>query len=93
MSACLNVPSETEPSGQIGRMQIDGGTYAVGHFELGEMDYPQAWFALAGGWLPDGGYEPDDRYPFERFYVARPATSPEREVVDIWLPVRPLRAL
>jgi AraC family transcriptional regulator len=93
VSACLNVPSETEPSGQIGRMRIDGGTYAVGHFELGETDYPQAWFALAGGWLPDGGYEPDDRYPFERYFVGRSTTSPEREVVDIWLPVRPLRAL
>jgi AraC family transcriptional regulator len=93
VSACLSVPEETESSGQIGRMRIDGGTYAVGHFELGERDYPQAWFALAGGWLPDGGYEPDDRYPFERFYVDRPATSPDKEVVDIWLPVRPLRAL
>lgn len=91
VSACLSVPEETEPSGDVGRMTIDGGTCAVGHFELGETDYPQAWFALAGGWLPDSGYEPDDRYPFERFPIDGSAASTDRQVVDIWLPVRPLR--
>jgi AraC family transcriptional regulator len=91
VSACLSVPEETESSGEVGRMQIAGGAYAVGHFELGESDYPPAWFALAGGWLPDSGYEPDDRYPFERFYVGKPATSAGKEIVEIWLPVRPLR--
>ena len=92
VSACLGIPPGTPTSGDVGRMHIAGGTYAIGHFELSEQDYAQAWFALAGGWLPDSGYEPDDRYPFERFFVGRPATSPDKEVVDICLPVRPLRS-
>lgn len=91
VSACIDVPAATEPVGDVGRMQIDAGVCAVGHFELGETDYPKAWFALAGGWLPDSGYEPDDRYPFERFPVGRSTTSPDKEAVDIYLPVRPLR--
>lgn len=91
VSACLGVPAETEQSGDVGRMRVDGGKYAVGRFELGESDYPQAWFALAGGWLPDSGYEPDDRYPFERYPVGRPVSSPGKQAVDIYLPVRPLR--
>ena len=93
VSACLSVPRETEPSGDVGRMTIAGGTCAVGHFELGETDYPQAWFALAGGWLPDSGYEPDDRYPFERFHIGSEAASADKQLVDIWLPIRPLRRL
>jgi len=91
VSACLRVPPETPTSGDVGRMQVAGGTYAAGHFELAEADYAQAWFALAGGWLPDSGYEPDDGYPFERFVVDREATSPGKAAVDIYLPVRPLR--
>jgi AraC family transcriptional regulator len=90
VSACITVPPETPPDGEVGRMSIAGGTYAVARFELGEKDYGIAWFALAGGWLPDSGFEPDDRLHFERYPVAA-ATAPERQVVDICLPVRPLR--
>jgi len=58
---------------------------------LGVDDYPHAWFAVAGGWLPDSGYEPDDRLPFERYPVSAATTSENTEVVDICIPVRPLR--
>lgn len=90
VSACINVPSGTPASGGIGRMTMAGGAYAVGHFELGEQDYGKAWFALAGGWLPDSGYEPDDRYPLERFPADGSTTSSGKQAVDICLPVRPL---
>lgn len=91
VSACLSVPTETSASGEVGRMRIDGGTYGVGHFRLGEQDYSQAWFALVGGWLPESGYEPDDRYNYERYFQSTEATPSEKEVVDICIPVRPLR--
>lgn len=91
VSACVDVPSDTPADGEIGRMRLEGGPCAVARFELGEKDYTDAWFALAGGWLPDSGYEPDDRLPFERYPVGLSTTSPDTEVVDICLPVRPLR--
>ncbi len=72
-------------------MAIPAGPVAVGRFELGVTDYPEAWYAMAGGWMPEGGYEPDDRLPFERFIVGRAAQRPDAEVVDIGMPVRPLR--
>jgi AraC family transcriptional regulator len=72
-------------------MHLGGGPCAVARFELGSQDYGKAWFALAGGWLPDSGYEPDDRLPFERYPVGVTTTSDKSEVVDIYLPVRPLR--
>jgi AraC family transcriptional regulator len=91
VSVCITVPEGTEVSGGIGQMDVEGGTFAVGHFELGEHGYPEAWYAIAGGWLPDSGYEPDDRLPFERYPIGRTADHPGKHVVEIWLPVRPLR--
>ena len=91
LTVCLPVPDETVPEGEIGRLAIPAGAVAVGRFELGVTDYPEAWYAMAAGWMPDSGYEPDDRMPFERFIVGRQARREGAEVVDIGMPVRPLR--
>ena len=90
LSVCVPVPADTPAEGDIGRMALPGGAVAVGRFELGVTDYPEAWYAMAGGWMPDSGYEPDDRMPFERFIVGREAERSGAEVVDIGMPVRPL---
>ena len=91
LTVCLPVPAETVAEGDIGRMALPAGPVAVGRFELGVADYPEAWYAMAGGWMPDSGYEPDDRLPFERFVVGRTAARPDAEVVDVGIPIRPLR--
>jgi AraC family transcriptional regulator len=91
LTVCLPVPAETPAEGDIGRMALPAGPVAIGRFELGVTDYPEAWYAMAAGWMPDSGYEPDDRLPFERFIVGRTAQKEGAEVVDIGMPVRPLR--
>ena len=91
VSACLSVPAATTAEGDVGRMRLDGGQCAVARFELGDQDYGTAWFALMCGWLPDSGYEPDDRLPFERYPMEISTTSEDTQVVDIAIPVRPLR--
>lgn len=91
VTVCVPVSPDTPPDGDIGRTAIPAGPCAVGCFELGVTDYPEAWYTMAGIWLPDSGYEPDDRLPFERFIVGREARRPGAEAVDIGMPVRPLR--
>jgi len=91
VSACITVPPGTETSGDVGQMIVPGGRFAVGHYDLGHLDYPEAWYTLAGGWLPDSGYEPDDRLPYERYPLAEESAAPDKQRVDICLPVRPLR--
>ncbi|MGB5167846.1 MAG: GyrI-like domain-containing protein [Acidimicrobiia bacterium] len=91
VSACITVPPGTETSGDVGQMIVEGGRFAVGHFTLGDQDYGEAWYSLAGGWLPWSGYEPDDRHPYERYPLDESDANPDKRRVDICLPVRPLR--
>jgi len=61
-----------------------------GRFELAVDEYQAAWDAICGGWLPESGYEPDDRPSFE-LCLNDPATHPQhKHIVDICIPVRPM---
>lgn len=90
-SACISVPEDTPVDGEIGKMVIAGGKYAVARFELsGSEEYEGAWNAFMGGWLPDSGYQPDDR-PCYELYKNDPKEHPEnKHIVDICVPVKPL---
>ena len=90
VSACIPVPPDTEVSGEVGKMSIDAGGYAIARFELSEDEFQDAWNYVYGQWLPQSGYQPDDRPCFERC-CNDPATHPEKKhIVDICVPVKPL---
>ena len=89
-SACVTIPAEMTVDGEIGKMSLDPGDYAVGHFEINEDEYGEAWNHLMGGWLPQSGYQPDDRTCFE-INLNDPSKHPQhKHVVDICIPVKPL---
>ncbi len=90
LSICITVPSDTKTDSDIGLMEIPGGKYAVGRFELGEKDYENAWKMMYGGWLPESGYQPEDKPAYE-IYHNDPNSHPEgKHIVDICIPVKPL---
>jgi AraC family transcriptional regulator len=90
VSVCVSVPEGTEVEGEIGTMTVAGGKYAVARFELGADEYAAAWATLYGGWLPNSGYQPDDRPAFE-LCLNNPEEHPEhKSIVEICVPVRPL---
>ncbi|HPF16097.1 MAG TPA: GyrI-like domain-containing protein [Thermotogota bacterium] len=87
MSVCLTVPEDTKVDGEIGKMTIPAGKYAMARYELTSEEYGKAWEWVYSQWLPQSGYEPDDRPCFEMY--------PEEEkdgkmIVDICIPVKPL---
>lgn len=90
MDVCLTIPENAEVSGEIGKMVITGGKYAVGRFELNADEYSAAWSKLMGEWFPESGYVPDDKPSFE-MYQNNPEEHPEGKcIVDICVPVKPM---
>lgn len=89
-SICLTVPEDTEVGGEIGMMEIPKGQYAFAHFEINADQYGDAWDTVCGGWLPESGYQPDDRPMFE-IYLNNPNDHPEKKhIVEICVPVKPM---
>ena len=90
MDVCITVPPDTRVDGEIGKATIPAGKNAVAHFELKSDQYTDAWNSIYAGWLPESGYQPDDRPCFE-LYLNDPKTHPEGKcIVDIYVPVNPL---
>jgi AraC family transcriptional regulator len=89
-SVCITVPPDTKVEGEIGKMTIPGGRYAAARFELDESEFGQAWQYVFGTWLPQSGYQPDDRPAFE-LCLNNPEEHPEgKHIVEICIPVKPL---
>lgn len=87
ISVCLTVPASTEVSGETGKMTISSGRYAIARFKLSGSEFQEAWSWIYGTWLPQSGYQPDDRPCFE-MYPEEPKDG--IFTVDICVPVKPL---
>ncbi len=87
--ASLVVEGDVKVEGEIGKSTIPGGKYAVGHFEIRETEFEQAWNSMCS-WLTESGYQPGDGPTYE-YYLNDYNEHPEHKfIVDICLPVKPL---
>jgi len=68
-------------------MTIASGKYAISRFKVSADEFTEAWSWVYGTWLPQSGYQPDDRPCFE-IYPEEPAGG--KFTVDICVPVKPL---
>ncbi len=88
--ACITVPEGTRPHRDIGTMTVAGGRFAVGYAEIAATQYGEAWDRLYADWMPESGYQPDDRSCYE-LYLNDPGAHPEaKHIVEIHQPIRPL---
>jgi AraC family transcriptional regulator len=88
--ACITVPEGTKVKRDIGLMSLPGGTYAAAYVEINESQYGEAWDRLFSDWLPESGYQPDDR-PCYELYLNDPRKHPEKKhILEICEPIRPL---
>ncbi|MBN1603092.1 MAG: AraC family transcriptional regulator [Chitinispirillaceae bacterium] len=88
ISVCISVDENTKTTGEVGKMQLPGGKYAVCRFVLGPQDYPEAWGWIYGTFLPLSGYQVDDRIAFEWFIPQNQQNAGERNSIDICIPVK-----
>jgi len=88
--ACMTIPEGTKVKRNIGSMTLPGGTYAVAYAEISETQYGEAWDRLFSDWLPESGYQPDDR-PCYELHLNDPRKHPQhKHIVEICEPIRPL---
>jgi len=88
-SACITVDNDVRVDGEIGKMKLEGGKYAVGHFEIDEKGFEKAWNTMCL-WFTESGYQPRDGYPYELYYNSPEEDARCRFVLDICIPVKTL---
>jgi len=88
MSVAITVPENIPGEGQIERMQLPAGTYAVARVEVLPDQYGEAWQSLVGEWLPASGHHTENR-PSMEVYLNDPKQHPEgKHIVEMCLPVK-----
>ena len=92
-SLCLTVPKEPtiQEGGILGSMKLEGGLYAIGHFEIYRHQYSDAWNYMYEKWLTGSGYVPRNAYPFE-VYCNEPTKEEDYiHIVEIYVPIEPIQ--
>ncbi|WP_026884167.1 AraC family transcriptional regulator [Clostridium akagii] len=88
-SICLTVPKNivVQEDGILGTMRLEGGLYAVGHFQIHQEHCSDAWNYMYHEWLTSSGYVPRNSYPFE-VYLSDPYVSESHILkLDIYVPI------
>jgi len=67
LSVAMPVPAGTQGSGEVSIMEMAGGRCALLRYRLGVTDFSAAWNYTYGCWLPESGYQGDDRPCFELY--------------------------
>lgn len=92
-SLCMTVPRNklVREDGKIGVMTIEGGLYAVGHFEIMKEQFEDAWDYMYQKWLMTSRYMPRNASPFE-VYLNNPKEEKTGIIkVDIYMPIEPMK--
>lgn len=75
--------------GEICKSTLNAGKYAVGHFEIRETEFEQAWNTMCS-WLTQSGFQPADGCTYELYHNEYSAHPEHKFIVDICIPVKPL---
>ncbi|MDF2511364.1 MAG: AraC family transcriptional regulator [Herbinix sp.] len=91
-SICLTVPEDIhiQEKGILGRMKLEGGLYAVGHFQIQQEQYSDAWNYMYQEWIMGSGYVPRNYDPFEVYCNDPYANESHIHEVNIYVPIEPI---
>ncbi|MDD6070165.1 MAG: GyrI-like domain-containing protein [Clostridiales bacterium] len=88
-SLCLTIPSDcrSKETEQLGKMEIEGGLYMIGHFEINANQFEDAWDYMYQQWIIAKKHMPRNSYPFE-VYLNNPNDEKDHLIkVDIYVPL------
>ncbi|MDD4604437.1 MAG: AraC family transcriptional regulator [Bacteroidales bacterium] len=86
-SACITVENDVKVDGEIGKMKLESGKYAVGHFEIDEKGFEKAWNTMCL-WFTESGYQPREGSPYELYYNSPDEDAQRKFILDICIPVK-----
>lgn len=85
--ASIVVKGDVKVEGEIGKSAVSAGKYAVGHFEIKETEFEQAWNTMCS-WLTESGYQPADSPTYEYYHNDFSEHPQHKFIVDICIPVK-----
>ncbi len=88
-SACIILKEDVKVEGEIGKMTVAAGMYAVGHFEIGMDEFEKAWNSMCL-WFTESGYQQGDGCTYELYHNNHNEHPEQKFIVDICIPVKPL---
>lgn len=91
-SLCLTIPEDCQAheDGKLGVMKLEGGLYAIGHYEILQEQFEDAWDHMYQKWLMTSGYVPRNACPYE-VYLNNPKEERDHLIkVDIYVPIEPI---
>lgn len=91
-SLCLTIPEDCQAyeDGKLGVMKLEGGLYAIGHYEIAKAQFEDAWDHMYQKWLMTSGYVPRNACPYE-VYLNNPEEEKDHLIkVDIYVPIEPM---
>lgn len=89
---CVEVGEDFRASGDVGVQSLPGGWVACVEFHGPPEAIHAAWMQLFAQWLPESGYQTDDRPAFEDYGLPEVEVDPETGAFrcELCLPVRPV---
>ena len=84
--AAMTVPGDVRTDGEIGQYEVSGGKYAVGRFEIGMEEFPDAWRAMFR-LLDEHGCRCTEKHHYEIYRNNREEHPRRKWIVDICIPV------
>lgn len=88
--ACVTVEAGFKAEGGVNLADISGGKYAVLRFRGTDRQIGEAWNSIYRDWLPESGFQCDDRPCFELYTEEHQCHPDGSWECDICIPVRPL---
>ncbi len=89
ISLGISVPEDTKGGRDIGKMKIRGGNYLVCRYNIGEDEDTEAWKHTYRAILPEMNLVPENAPAFELYPAAVKSPDRHKNIVDIYIPVKP----
>ncbi len=87
--ACITITEDIKVDGEIGKMTVEGGKYAVGRFEISNTEFQEAWNTMCL-WLAESGYQASDGNTYELYHNDHTEHPEHKHILDICIPIKSL---